>query len=78
TDFKTLFSPISIGSMEISNRMVKSAAGSACYLSGVPDELIQHYVNFAKGGVELIWIEREAFSFPPRRQRAFRGSHRAR
>ena len=65
TDFKTLFSPISIGSMEISNRMVKSAAGSACYLSGVADELIQYYVNFAKGGVELIWIEGEAFSFPP-------------
>ena len=65
TDFKTLFSPISIGSMEISNRMVKSAAGSACYLSGVADELIQYYVNFAKGGVELIWIEGEAFSFAP-------------
>ena len=57
TDFKTLFSPLKIGSIETSHRIIKSAAGSACYLGGPSEELLQYYVNFAKGGVELIWIE---------------------
>lgn len=57
TDFKTLFSPLKIGSMQTSHRMVKSAAGSATYLGGLTDELFDYYVNFAKGGVEIIWIE---------------------
>ncbi len=59
TDFKTLFSPLKIGSIEIENRMVKSAAGSACYLAGFTKELSEYYVNFAKGGVEMIWVEGE-------------------
>lgn len=45
--------------------MVKSAAGSATYLSGLGDELLQYYVNFAKGGVEMIWIEDLAALEPP-------------
>ncbi|MDR0515184.1 MAG: FAD-dependent oxidoreductase [Coriobacteriaceae bacterium] len=57
TDFKTLFSPLKIGSVETSHRMIKSAAGSAAYLAGPTDELLQYYINFAKGGVELIWVE---------------------
>lgn len=64
TDFKTLFSPWSFGSINLGHRMVKSAAGSACYLSGLGDELFEYYVNFAKGGVEMIWVEGEAFSLP--------------
>ena len=56
-ELKTLFSPIKIGSMESSHRMIKSAAGSACYLAGLTDELLQYYVNFAKGGVEIIMVE---------------------
>lgn len=59
TDFKTLFSPVKIGSVETSHRMVKSAAGSATYLAGLTDELLQYYVGMAKGGVELIWVEGE-------------------
>lgn len=59
TDFKTLFSPLKIGSIEIENRMVKSGAGSACYLAGFTKELSEYYVNFAKGGVEMIWVEGE-------------------
>ena len=59
-ELATLFSPLTIGSMTINNRMVKSAAGSATYLNGLTDELFQYYVNFAKGGVELIWVEGEA------------------
>lgn len=53
----TLFSPLTIGSIEISNRMVKSAAGSATYLVGLTDELLTYYVNLAKGGVSLIYVE---------------------
>ncbi|WP_071394864.1 oxidoreductase [Bacillus tuaregi] len=57
TDFKTLFSPLKIGSLNLNHRMIKSAAGSATYLAGLTDELLQYYVSFAKGGVELIWVE---------------------
>lgn len=56
-ELTTLFSPLTIGSMEISNRMVKSAAGSATYLAGLTDELLTYYVNLAKGGVALIYVE---------------------
>lgn len=57
TDFATLFSPIKIGSVESGHRMIKSAAGSATYLAGPTDELLEYYVNMAKGGVEFMWIE---------------------
>lgn len=59
TDFATLFSPIKIGTIESSHRMMKSAAGSATYLGGLTDEFFDYYVNIAKGGVELIWVEGE-------------------
>jgi 2,4-dienoyl-CoA reductase-like NADH-dependent reductase (Old Yellow Enzyme family)/thioredoxin reductase len=65
TDFKTLFSPLKIGPLTLNHRMVKSAAGSAAYLAGLTDELFQYYVNFAKGGVELIWVEMVADLEPP-------------
>ncbi|NCB51026.1 MAG: FAD-dependent oxidoreductase [Clostridia bacterium] len=65
TDLKTLFSPLKIGPLELSHRMVKSAAGSACYLAGLTDELLQYYIQFAKGGVELIWIEGVSALEPP-------------
>lgn len=65
TDFKTLFSPLQIGPLNLSHRMVKSAAGSATYLAGLTDELLQYYVQFAKGGVELIWVEMVAALEPP-------------
>lgn len=65
TDFKTLFSPLDIGSVHLNHRMVKSAAGSAAYLEGLTDELLQYYVNFAKGGVELIWVEGISELEPP-------------
>ncbi|QOS69776.1 FAD-dependent oxidoreductase [Eggerthella guodeyinii] len=62
TDFSTLFSPVKIGAMESSHRMIKSAAGSATYLGGLTDEFFQYYVNLAKGGVEIIWVEGELVS----------------
>jgi 2,4-dienoyl-CoA reductase-like NADH-dependent reductase (Old Yellow Enzyme family)/thioredoxin reductase len=61
TSFTTLFSPLKIGSIELGHRMIKSAAGSAAYLAGPTDELLQYYVNFAKGGVEFIWVENIPF-----------------
>jgi 2,4-dienoyl-CoA reductase-like NADH-dependent reductase (Old Yellow Enzyme family)/thioredoxin reductase len=57
TDFKTLFSPVKLGPVESSVRIIKSAAGSATYLKGPSDEMLEYYVNFAKGGVEFIIIE---------------------
>lgn len=65
TDFKTLFSPLKIGHIELNHRMIKSAAGSATYLAGLTDELLQYYVQFAKGGVELIYVERVPQLEPP-------------
>ena len=65
TDFKTLFSPLQIGPLTLSHRMVKSAAGSATYLAGLTDELLQYYVNIAKGGIELIWVEMVGALEPP-------------
>ena len=65
TDFKTLFSPLKIGSLNLNHRIIKSAAGSATYLAGLTDELLQYYVQFAKGGVELIWVEMIAALEPP-------------
>lgn len=66
TKFATLFSPLKIGPLTLSHRMVKSAAGSATYLAGLTDELFQYYVNFAKGGVELIWVEMVGALEPPK------------
>ncbi len=56
----TLFSTWNLGPIELHHRMVKSAAGSATYLAGLTDELFEYYLNFAKGGVEMIWVEGEA------------------
>ena len=39
-ELKLLFSPLQIGKLNLNHRMVKTAAGSACYLAGMTDELI--------------------------------------
>lgn len=57
TDLQTLFSPLRFGPLELPNRIMKSAAGSATYLNGPTDEMFQYYVNFAKGGVPFIMVE---------------------
>lgn len=56
-ELKTLFSPLKIGAIQLNHRMVKSAAGSATHLKGLGEELVQYYVNMAKGGVELLCVE---------------------
>ena len=55
TDFVTLFSSVKIGSLELSNRMVKSAAGSDT--QGNEDEIVAYYRSFAQGGIDLVWME---------------------
>lgn len=65
TDLKTLFSPLTIGPLTLNHRMIKSAAGSAAYLAGLTDELLQYYVEIAKGGIEFIWVEGISELEPP-------------
>ncbi len=55
TDFSHVFSPWKLGSLEIKHRMVKSAAGSDTGRN--PEEWLHYYEDFAKGGVDMIWIE---------------------
>lgn len=60
----TLFSPWHLGKLELSHRMVKSAAGSL-YLAEVTDErIIDEYVEFVKGGCDFVWVEDYANLMP--------------
>ena len=71
TDLATVFSSVKIGSLELSNRIVKSAAGSDTQNND--DEIVEYYRSFAKGGVELVWVEDCADKyehFPNSRSRA--------
>jgi hypothetical protein len=51
TDFSktTLFSPWKLGPLNLTHRMVKSAAGSDTWVRGFGEEMITYYTNFAKG-----------------------------
>lgn len=55
TDFATLFSGWKFGGLTLNHRMVKSAAGSDT--GSNEQELCAYYSNFAKGGVEMVWVE---------------------
>ena len=55
TDLSHVFSPWKLGKIELSHRMVKSAAGSDT--GNNPDEFLAYYEDFANGGVEMIWVE---------------------
>jgi 2,4-dienoyl-CoA reductase-like NADH-dependent reductase (Old Yellow Enzyme family)/thioredoxin reductase len=65
SDCKTILSPFNLGSLQLNHRIVKSAAGSATYLKGPSDEMFEYYLNFAKGGVEFIWMEGVSWLGPP-------------
>ncbi len=52
-----LFQPWQFGKLTIENRLVKSAAGSAYMPTETPQNIIEEYSNWAKGGAKLIWIE---------------------
>lgn len=55
----TLFSDWKFGPLTLHHRMVKSAAGSDTQKSWqkTPEEMSTYYSNFAKGGVEMVWME---------------------
>lgn len=55
TDFATLFSEVKIGSLVLSNRMVKSGASSDTQNN--KEEIIAYHRTFAKGGIDLVWME---------------------
>lgn len=58
TDFATLFSGFDYGPIKLNHRMVKSAAGSDTWTkNGIATEMIEYYKNFARGGVEMVWVE---------------------
>ena len=52
-----LFSGWKLGGIELSHRMVKSAAFQLAFMKGNPDEYIGYYERMAQGGVEMIWVE---------------------
>jgi len=60
---KKAWSPITIGTLELSNRFVKSATFEGMYDDGIPNEkLIDHHVAMAKGGVGLTTVSYGAVS----------------
>ncbi len=58
-----LFSDLQIGHLSLHHRMVKTAAGQMAFFAENPEEYIAYYENFARGGVELVWIENFAKRF---------------
>jgi 2,4-dienoyl-CoA reductase-like NADH-dependent reductase (Old Yellow Enzyme family) len=61
-----LFSPISIGRLEIPNRIVMSPMGTnyAADTGAVSDRLMRHYVERAQGGTGLIIVENTTVQYP--------------
>lgn len=56
TDMAAIFSPWKFGGLTLNHRMVKSAAGSDTQ-RGSEEEAVEYYAAFAKGGVEMVWVE---------------------
>ena len=56
-DLSAVFSEWKLGPLTLSHRIVKSAAGSDTWNNGLGEEMIEYYMNFARGGVEMIWVE---------------------
>jgi 2,4-dienoyl-CoA reductase-like NADH-dependent reductase (Old Yellow Enzyme family)/thioredoxin reductase len=59
-----VLSPWSLGNLEFSNRIVKSAAGSD-YENGGWEAFVEYYKRLAEGGTEMIWVENFAHIFVP-------------
>ena len=55
SDLSAVFSPWKFGGLSLSHRMVKSAAGSDTQMGG-EEEAVEYYANFAKGGIEMVWV----------------------
>ena len=77
SDLSAIFSPWKFGGLSLSHRMVKSAAGSDTQ-KGSEEEAVEYYANFAKGGVEMVWVEdflKFHDNFPSARATAIEDSH---
>jgi 2,4-dienoyl-CoA reductase-like NADH-dependent reductase (Old Yellow Enzyme family) len=60
---KKAWSPITIGTLELSNRFIKSATFEGMYDDGIPNKnLTDHHVAMAKGGVGLTTVSYGAVS----------------
>ena len=56
SDLSAVFSPWKFGGLTLNHRMAKSAAGSDTQ-KGSEEEAVEYYAAFAKGGVEMVWVE---------------------
>ena len=77
SDLSAIFSPWKFGGLSLNHRMVKSAAGSDTQ-KGSEEEAVGYYANFAKGGVEMVWVEdflKFHDNFPSARATAIEDSH---
>ena len=77
SDLSAIFSPWKFGGLSLNHRMVKSAAGSDTQ-KGSKEEAVEYYANFAKGGVEMVWVEdflKFHDNFPSARATAIEDSH---
>ncbi|MCR5136940.1 MAG: FAD-dependent oxidoreductase [Oscillospiraceae bacterium] len=77
TDLSAVFSPWKFGGLNLNHRMVKSAAGSDTQ-KGSEEEAVEYYAAFAKGGVEMVWVEdflKFHDNFPSARATAIEDSH---
>ena len=77
SDLSAIFSPWKFGGLSLNHRMVKSAAGSDTQ-KGSEEEAVEYYANFAKGGVEMVWVEdflKFHDNFPSARATAIEDSH---
>lgn len=60
TDYAPLFEPLTIGSLTLRNRIVKSPAGSDTWKpegDQLNENYLTYYENFAKGGASLVFVE---------------------
>ena len=58
SDFPTLFSPAKIGSLELKNRLIMPAMGTAMHENGVVTDRLYHYHRVrAAGGTGMITVE---------------------
>ena len=68
TDYADLFSPITVGPLNLKNRLVKSSAGSDTTnkeekaVAAVSQAALEYYTRIAKGGVAAIVLEADTLS----------------
>ena len=76
--YPQLFTPLSLGSLTLKNRLVMSqmTMNYATEEGFMTDRLIRHYLERARGGVGLILVEVTFFNHEPSRKPYRRASRR--